>query len=366
MDAPQRVMDSKYIEWAKVRSHAKFNLASSGIVSYGLRELGVTLDDIELSGPSFYGYEPLQHALAAKAGVPVDCVVAAVGTSLANHLAMAALVQPGDEVLIEQPAYEPLVSLASYLGARIRRFPRRFECGFSLDPAEIERQAGPDTRLIVITNLHNPSSVLTPDAVLRQVGDLARSLGARVLVDEVYLEAVCVQSPRLPSRSAFHLGNEFVVTGSLTKAYGLSGLRCGWILAEPALAHRIWRLHDIFEVIPSHSSERLSVIALKRLVQVAVRARALVEANRPLVNRFLDERDDLECVRPDYGTVVFPRLTSGKVDQLCALLREKFETTVVPGSFFDMPDHFRLGLGGDTDMLAAGLARLGQALDHLR
>lgn len=366
MNTPERVTHSAYINWAKTRSHAKFNLATSGIMSYSLRELGVSLDDIELSGPSFYGYEPLQHALAAKTGVPVDCIVAAVGTSLANHLAMAALIEPGDEVLIEHPAYEPLLSLARYLGARIARFQRHFADNFRVDPKEVERNVSPRTRLIVITNLHNPSSTLTDEATLQQVGEIARSIGARVLVDEVYLEAVVAQAPRLNIHTAFHLGKEFVVTDSLTKAYGLSGLRCGWILAEPELARKIWRLNDLFDVIPSHSSERLSVLALKRLVQVGVRARAILEVNRPLVNRFLDARSDLECVRPAYGTVLFPRLKSGKVEQLCSLLREKYETTVVPGRFFEMPEHFRLGIGGETEMFAAGLDRVRAALDALQ
>jgi hypothetical protein len=356
---------SEYIEWAKTRSHAKFNLATSGIVSFPLRELGVSLEDIELSGPSFYGYEPLQEALAAKAEVSADCVVAAVGTSLANHLAMAALVESGDEVLIEQPAYEPLLSVALYLGAHVRRFQRRFENSFCIVPEEVERNVTPRTKLIVLTNLHNPSSALADDAALKQVGEIARRAGARVLVDEVYLEAVPVEAPRLLCRSAFHLGNEFIVTSSLTKAYGLSGLRCGWILAEPELAKRIWRLSDLFHVIPAHPAELFSLVALERISKVVVRARALLEANRPLLHQFLDARADLDCIRPQFGTVVFPRLKSGNADLLCTLLREKYETTVVPGRFFEMPDHFRIGIGGETEIFAAGLERLGAALDDI-
>ena len=108
------------------------------------------------------------------------------------------------------------------------------------------------------------------------------------------------------------------------------------------------------------------MVALKRLVQISVRARALLEENRTVVYEFLDSRDDLECVRPDFGTVVFPRLKSGHVDELCSRLREKYDATVVPGRFFEMPDHFRLGIGGETEMLVAGLERLGAALDTMR
>jgi aspartate/methionine/tyrosine aminotransferase len=365
VNTPRRIAESSYMQWAKTRSHAPFNLATSGLAHFPLRELGVSLDDIEMSGPSWYGYEPLQEALARKTGAAAGCIVAATGTSMANHLAMAALLEPGDEVLIEQPAYDPLLAVASYLGARIRRFARHAASGFAVDPEEVERNSTPETKLIVITNLHNPTSVPAAEAALRQVGETARRIGARVLVDEVYLEMVAVQAPHIAARSAFHLGDEFIATSSLTKAYGLSGLRCGWILAAPELAQRMWRLNDLFGVIPAHPAERLSVLALNHLDRIAGRARALLEANRPLLGRFLDSRGDLECVRPPYGTVAFPRLKSGKVEQLCSLLREKYETTIVPGRFFEMPEHFRLGIGGNTGMLAAGLDRLAAALDAL-
>lgn len=361
MSNGQRVMSSEYIEWAKTRSQARFNLATSGVAHYPLKELSVTLDDIELSGPSWYGYEPLLNALAAKCQVAPDCLVAAIGASQANHLAMATMIEPGDEVLIEQPVYDPVLALAYYLGARVKRFRRRFENGFRIEPEEIERNVTPRTRLIVITNLHNPSGALTDEAALQQIGEIARRVGARVLVDEVYLEMLFERAPR----SAFHRGREFIVTNSLTKVYGLSGLRCGWILAEPELARRIWRLNDLFCNIPAHPAERLSVIALERLDKIAARARALLETNRALLNRFFDSRDDLEIVRPEFGTVAFPRLKRGNVDELCTLLRDKYDTTVVPGKFFEMPDHFRIGIGGDSDALRAGLDRLGAALDEL-
>ena len=361
MSPPRSTMHSAYMEWAKTRSHARFDLATSGVANYPLAELPVRLEDLELSGPSYYGYEPLQRRLAAKCGVPAECVVAATGTSMANHLALAATLEPGDDVLIEHPTYEPLVSTARYLGAEVRRFSRRFEDGFRLDPHNLERNLTPRTRLIVVTNSHNPSSVLTEEKTLQQVGEIARSVGARVLVDEVYLDATFSRT----THSAFHLGQHFLATSSLTKVYGLSGLRCGWVLAAPELATRMWRLNDLFGVIPAHPAERLSVIALDHLGRIAVRAFRLLETNRRLLERFLDSRGDLRAVRPECGTTAFPRLLRGNVETLCVLLREKYETSVVPGKFFEMPEHFRIGMGGEPPDLAAGLERLGAALDEL-
>ena len=357
----RRTLSSEYIEWAKLRSGARFSLATSGVAPYPISELGVRIEDIELSGVSLYGYEPLQLALAAKCGVDPENLVAAIGTSMANHLAMAATLEPGDEVLIEHPAYDPLLGIARYLGAEVKRFARRFDNGFRIDPREIERAVTARTRLIVLTNLHNPTSVLTDRNTLEQIGDVARSVKARVLIDEVYLEALFDQAPR----SAFHLGPHFITTSSLTKAYGLSGLRCGWVLAEPELARRMWRLNDLFGNIPAHPAERLSVVALAKLDRIAGRAHSLIEQNRVVLNRFLDSRDDLEAVRPDVGTTVAPRLKRGNVDELCALLREKYETTVVPGRFFEIPEHFRIGIGCDGEMLAEGLKRLAAALDEM-
>lgn len=364
MGRATRVLSSEYQEWAKTRSQARFNLVASGVHPLPLAELGATLDDLELSGPSWYGYPPLQAALAAHCGVPEEQVVAAVGTSLAVHLAMAALVEPGDELLLEHPTYEPLLAVARYLGAEVKRFARRPEAGWGIDLDEIERLVSPHTKLIVLSDLHNPSGARLDDATLAGLGELARRAGARVLVDEVYLEMVRVDEGA-PARTAARLGPEYVVASSLTKAYGLNGLRCGWVLAEPALARRIWRLTDLFHVIPAHPAERLSVVALARLDRIADRARALLAANRALLHRFLDGRDDLEAVRPRYGTLVFPRWRGGDTDRLCDHLRARHETTVVPGRFFGLPEHFRIGIGGPTPDLAAGLERLGAALDEL-
>lgn len=358
----RRVRASEYMHWAKTRSSARFNLATSGLANVKLRELEVSLAELEITGEAGYGYQPLISLLADRFRVDRSSVVTAAGTSFANHLALAALINSGDEILFESPAYEPMLATAEYLGAKVKCFQRRFEDGFAVSATEIERNLSSRTRLIVITNFHNPSGVLTDNQTLREVGELAKRSNARVLVDEVYLEMLFRELPP----TAFHLGNQFVVTGSLTKAFGLSGLRCGWILAEPELAERMWRLNDLFAATPVHAGERLSVIALKQLPAIAERARTRLDKHRELLNQFLDSRDDLEAIRPPFGSIMFPRVKKGTSAGLCKLLREKYETSVVPGSFFELPAHFRIGMGGDSETFTEGLDRLGQALDELR
>ncbi len=366
--SPPRQMRSEYMEWAKTCSQAPSNLATSGIMNVPISEFPLSVGDLEVTtSASGYGYPPLQERLARHTGAPEECIVAATGTSMANHLAMAAVLEPGDEVLLEQPAYGPLLDLASYLGARVKRISRRFQTGFALDPGEIAAAMTADTRLIVLTNLHNPSGALLDAGTLREIGRIALRSGARVLVDEVYLEMLF--DPRAPF--SFRIGmelsesnNPFIVTSSLTKLYGLSGLRCGWILAAHKLAHRIWRLNDLFGSVAAHSAERMSVVAFDHLEQFRERARRLLAANSPLLDGFLDARQELECYRPSAGSVVFPRLMTGDAEEFVKLLREKYETSVVPGRFFEMAQHFRLGIGGETAALRAGLERLSDALDE--
>ena len=187
---------------------------------------------------------------------------------------------------------------------------------------------------------------------------MAAKVGARVLVDEVYLETLFDQT----WRSAFHLGPNFVVTSSLTKAYGLSGIRCGWILAQPDLVQRMWQIVDFTYGSPVHPAELLAVIVLDNLSRVRDRARTLLAANRTLVNEFLAKHPQLECEASRFGTTVFPRLKVGDVEAFVKMLREKFETSVVPGDFFEQPQHFRIGFCGATETVRGGLERLGAAL----
>jgi aspartate/methionine/tyrosine aminotransferase len=368
MTVSPRQKGSPYMEWAKTRSHAKYNLATSGLIGVPRDEFPLTLNELEITAPGGYGYAPLQVRIAVHTGAPEECIVSAAGTSMANHLAMAAVLEPGDEILVEQPAYGPLLDVAHYLGARVKRLPRRLESRFAIGLEMLERTITPATRLIVLTNLHNPSGALLSAEMLRAIGKLAHRTGTRVLVDEVYLEMLFGK----PAPFSFSIGqsiaakeNPFIVTTSLTKAYGLSGLRCGWILAAPDLARRMWLLNDLFSATGAHPAERLAVMALDHLEQFRKRARTLITANRALLDSFLDSRRDLECFRPPAGTVVFPRLPHGRdPEAFFQLLREKYETTVVPGSFFEMPRHFRIGIGGETATLRAGLERLSAALDE--
>lgn len=354
---------SVYMQWAKTRPKVKYDLALSGILNLPFSEMEARIEDLDLNGDNAYGYGPLIAALASHCGVSAENVVTiSGGTSMANHLAMAAVLEHGDEVLIEQPTYEPILAVATYFSATIKRFSRSFENAFRVDVDEVARQITPRTRLIVLTNLHNPSSAIVDEETLRLVGKLADTVGARVLVDEVYLEAMFEAAPR----SSVHLGPQFIATSSLTKGYGLSGLRCGWILAEPELAQQMRLLNDIFGAVGPQPSERLSVVALAKLPTFIARAKEILERNRSVLYEFFDSREELRVVRTESGTTCFPQLMKGRVEDLSNLLHKKYDTAVVPGRFFESPQHFRIGMCAEPESFKIGVDRLGAALDELR
>ncbi len=360
MTAAPRALQSAYMNFAKLETHSPFNLATSGVADAALADLGVTLDDLALHGENRYGYLPLMERIGARFGVDAACVVAAGGgASFANHLAMAALLSPGDEVLAEDPTYELLLSTLGYLQAEVRPLPRRLENRWALDLDEVVARLTPRTRLVVLTNLHNPSSALASEAEIHAVAAAADKVGAKVLVDEVYLELMFRDGA---ARTAFQPDGNVIATSSLTKAYGLSGVRCGWVLAPADLAQDMRRLNDLYGVHPPHLSERLSVVALDRLAGVRARANAMIDANRAAYREILDGHPRLDQVVFDQGTTVFARLHGEDGDAFFRRLTGGFETSVVPGRFFGHPDFIRIGLGGDVPMTRTGLERIAAAL----
>ncbi len=348
--------------WAKEHGHARFHLASSGLRSVPLSALPVHLNELEITGSTFNGFPPLVNALAQKEHVAPEMIFTTLGTSLANHLAMASILEPGDDVLIEQPTYELLITTAAYLGANVVPLPRPPERQFQPDPDEIRKALTPKTRLIMLTNLHNPSSALVDEETLRAVGDAAARRGAKVLVDEVYLDAAFDRQTGCAAR----LGEQFLTTNSLTKVYGLSGLRCGWVVAQPDLVRRMYRLNDLFEVNPPHITEQISVVAMRELGRLRSSARSILERNQKSLQGFFARQDAFEPFLPGFGTVVFARFVRGNADRFLELLLGRFETTLAPGRFFGMPEYVRFGLGGDPQMVEEGLTRIEEALKLFR
>jgi aspartate/methionine/tyrosine aminotransferase len=349
-----------YMEWAKTRASAAFDLAGSNIMACSLDDLPGARDAVDLAGSNDSGYLPLIDAIGARYGVNPDRVTTAGGTSGANFLALAALLEPGDDVLVERPGYDPLLGAARLLGARTIRFDRVFDGGFALDPERLRQAMTPRTRVIVLTSPHNPTGVTADPAALDEIGRIAERAGAHVIVDEVYKDVTGDRTPPAAAR-----GDVFVTTSSLTKSYGLASLRAGWVIASPSLTYRVRRANDVIDGTGSIVAERLATLAFQHLEALTARARAILARNKALADAFLTSRPDLEWV-PSAGTIVFPRIR-GVADSrsfVDRLMRER-HTSLGPGFFFEAPAHFRLGYGGDTEKLRSGLTRVGAALQEI-
>ncbi|MBK9707138.1 MAG: pyridoxal phosphate-dependent aminotransferase [Acidobacteria bacterium] len=356
------VKSSLYMTWAKHHASARFNLANSGMIGCDFSDLPVSLDDVSLNGFNHEGYLPLKQAIVEKYGVTPDQVVTAQGTSMANFLAMATAIDRGDEVLIEQPAYDPLLGALNYLGAEIRRFHRKMENEYQIDIDEIERLITSKTRLIVITSPHNPSGFPVERSTIEAYRELAATVGAKVLVDEVYRDILFETA----EACCFHLGPQFLTTSSLTKSYGLSGLRCGWILCDPDFAERARRLNDLFGAVGSVPSDTLSVAAFRNLHLLESRTRSIIDPNIALVREFLNNhRNYLDCIMAPRTMIAFPRLKNMAGSDILHDLLRKDDTSIVPGRFFESPQHFRLGFAVRTEDVLKGLNHLSTVLHQL-
>lgn len=350
-----------YMTWAKHHAKARFDLTGSNLLPCTLDELPGARDALKLYGRNDDGWPPLVAAIAARYGMSVDRVATAPGASGANLLALAALVRPGDTVLAEWPGYDPHMGAARFLGARVRTFERGWKQSFALDPGAVERALTSDTRAIVLTNLHNPSGAYAEPAALAAVADLARAVGAKIIVDEVYLDAL----GELDRSPAATRDDVFVSTNSLTKSYGLAGLRIGWLLAAPEIVERALRIRDVVDGVGAIPSEALGALAFEHLDALLERARRVLEPGAAIFRDFMADREELDWIEPMGGAVAFPRIRAvDDAEPFVDYAATEFGVGVTPGRFFGEPAHFRVAVAGERDVLEAGLDALGRALDN--
>lgn len=344
--------------WSKRRIGVRYNLARSNAPRLELSELDPDVTDLLRVGKFEDGWQPLLERIAARYGVTPAHVVTTHACSMANHLAFAAVLDPGNEVLLETPVYEPLVSLARYFGARTSFFERRESNAWRIDPDDVRKALTPHTKLVVLSNLHNPSGAFDDDTTINEVVRAAEAVGAFVVIDEVYLDFLHARGVRTAARSAPNV----LATRGLTKAFGLDSLRHGWVIAEPSLAERVRRLNDLFSLSTAHVSERLALLAIEQADAIVARAKAVLEPNLEMVDEFVRAQPQLSWAKPIAGTLGLVRAESIDVDDLVERLHRDHEVAVVPGRFFDAPNHFRVSWSLDAADLRVALDRVALAL----
>ena len=351
-----------YMRWAKrhLTSYEPSNLGMSGVPSVSAADLPYP-DDVPYWAPEGERGDPeLCRAIATRYGVDPEGVMLSAGTSLANFLVYLVEAR-GGHVAVETPAYESLLRTPEAVGATVAAFRRDEARGWRIDPASLEVAARAGTRLLVVTDLHNPTGARLHRDDLALLLDHAKRRDAAVLVDEIYLDLATA-----PARTAALADPRVIVTNSLTKAHGLGGLRVGWILAHPDRIARIAAWNDL--VCPAHPVP--SIVLAKRYLPQAdrflARTRSQAAARLAQTDAWVRSRRDVSWVAPAGGISGFLRLPPGlSGDVLAEHAMKARGVRVIPGSFFQSPGHVRVSYGLAEGDLARALESLGHALDDL-
>lgn len=332
----------------------RYDLGSSGVAPSGALPVDPARScDFVAARTSFV------RAVAARYQVPEDNVAPALGASGALYSLMAALVVPGDDVLVEAPCYEPLLRIPESLGATVRCFTRAEAATFAPNVGELLGLVGARTRAVVLSNPHNPSAAVVPDELLVELaGELARR-NVVLIVDEVYLELVHERA------TARRLHPNIATCSSLTKCFGLPWARAGWMLVAPALAAQLIHVErQVYGLLPPFGLA-VGASALSDAEAFLARARSLQAGKRKLLDDFLRRhRSALACVPPPEGSLfAWVRDLRGEAS-LARFERGAVEHGVIvaPGEFFGSAATFRVSLTAPAESYAEGLNRLGRVL----
>lgn len=308
---------------------------------------------------AFSGGNPyVLDVVAARHGVPRDQVICTTGATGALALLYRALTRPGDHVLVETPGFDLFTDLAKAQHLSVTSFARTGE-RYEINVDAVLASTQPNTRLIVISNLHNPSGMLASPETLVALATAAEQRGIRVVVDEVYGDYADVAVRPKPAAC---LAPNLITINSVTKIFGLATLRCGWIVAAPAIMASIRELSDRTEFGISNLSHAVAALVLENSAPFEAFSADMIAAARPVLERYYSRWQAeglVDGLLPDAGCICFPRL-AGIADSysFSEWLAAEQQVIVAPGEYFDAPGHIRIGFGKEADQLEQGLIRL--------
>jgi len=361
------VMERWQSTWENRVEH---NLSESGVHPLTVAELlgmaGESIDDTLLGYGQSNGSDPLRETIAGMyTGATADNVCVGNGSAEINFVTLWTLLEPGTSAAIVSPTYMQSAGLARNMGVEVREIRLREESGWQPDPTGIADAVRDDTRVVVVTNPGNPTATLLSDEARGAIIDAAGRVGAWILADEVYAGAE-LDGPPTPS---FHGSYDRVVaTGSLSKAYGLPGLRIGWAVAPPAMAGRIWARKDYTTIGPGDLTDRLATIALSPTVRPKIldRTRARIRAGWEITREWFDEQGCFAYTPPGAGAICWARydlpLSSS---ELAERLRVEKDVLIVPGDHFELGPFVRIGFGLPEHELRDALGRVGELIGEL-
>jgi aspartate/methionine/tyrosine aminotransferase len=351
----------------------EYDMSESGVRPLTLRELiemGFDLDaflDTPLGYSQSNGTLELRERIAAGyPGATVDHIEVTNGTSEANHLIALSQLQPGDEVAMEVPNYMQMPGVARSLGATVRTFRLRQDTGWAPDWDEFERAVTPKTKLLYLSNPNNPTGAVLSAEAMRRIADRCSETGTWLIADEVYLGAE-INRPR--TQTFWGASDRVIVTSGLSKAFGIPGVRIGWMIGPREVAAACWAQHDYITIGPNKMSDAIACVAVEpaNRERCYARTREILGRNIPIARDWVASLDGrLTWREPEAGAIGLFRYGSDVPSvELAERVRTRQSTLIVPGAHVGLEGYIRVWLGGREEFLREGLRRIGTELVNL-
>lgn len=346
----------------------KFNLSESSMRDRSLSELGLATNDLVLAYGAHKGAPGLRTLIARQSNVPDEAVLTTAGAAGALFIIATTLLEKGDHLVVVRPNYATNIETPRAIGCEIDYIDLKFEDGFRLDPARIERALKPNTKLISITTPHNPTGVSLGEPTLKHLIALADKRGIRLLVDETYREMSFV--PKLPVAAS--LSDKAISVASMSKSYGIPGIRVGWLITRDAtLFERFLAAKEQIGICGSIIDEVIAEAALAQSAAWLTTVARELKTAVATVEHWLAREKRMEWVKPEGGCVCFPRIKADAgidVEKFYRTLSADHATAVGPGHWFEQDKRFmRIGFGWPLSKeLEGGLAAITESLDAAR
>ncbi len=358
----------EYFKWlSESYPNIDLDLSNSSTRSLNLKEIGLVVADLELGPPGLGGNPKLREKISQYYGVPEKNILLSPGSTMSNFSISSLLLEPGDNVVVETPTYEPLLRIPEALGIEVLRIPRRFENGFGIDIDELNEVVNKNTKIIMITNYNNPTANGLYENEIRAMTEIAEDVDAYVLCDEVYREFGFESQPPpvykvSPERA--------ITTDSMTKFYGLGGIRVGWSFCDEKIVEKAITIIEVSTLINSTVGEYFGIELFGRVDELRERTRKILQDNSPIMKQWLNKhQESFKVIIDEPLNYCFPKVKEGiDVDELVSLLIDKYKILIAPGKLFGdhVKDHFRMGWAYfSKEELVAGLEKFDAALEEM-
>lgn len=347
----------------KYQFEVDYDIGESGMKFVSVENLHFDLNEVELRYGYHLGHPELRRVIAGQyAGRNYENVAVTTGASEGNFSVIAHLVGPKDNIIVEHPTYSSLYQVPRSLGRDLTLFKLKWENEFRPDMEKLRKLVKPNTRLISLTHPNNPTGSVLTESEMREAIEIAEDAGAYLMVDETYRDL----SFEEPPPAAATLSDRAISLTSMSKTWGLPGIRIGWAVADESVVEAIRAIREQITICNSSVGEAIAKGVLEKRDEILAGLRKSMLSNYQIVKEWMEDQKWLEWVEPKSGVVCAPRLRNGKnTDKLCELLVTKYRTFTVPGSRMELDGHFRLGFGGDQEELVQGLNQLKKALVEL-